>query len=146
MPEMHLKQPGFTYSACGWFARNKERIEKFMQTGTIDYIYKNDLNKDCFQHDLAYRKYKDLNKRTKSSEVLRDKGYEIASNPKYDGSQRGSASIVFQGSGVTTLGNKFAIKSMPSQQLANELHKPFIKKFKRRSVYSSFKDNIGVLI
>ena len=95
---------------------------------------------------MAYRKYKDLNKRTKSSEVLRDKGYEIASNPKYDGSQRGSASIVFQGSGVTTLGNKFAIKSMPSQQLANELHKPFIKKFKRRSVYSSFKDNIRVLI
>ena len=102
---------------------------------------------------MAYGKYKDLNKRTKSSKVLRDKGYENASNPKYDRSQRRSASIVFsffdkkpKGSGVTTLGNKFAIKSMPSQQLANELHKPFIKKFKRRSVYSSFKDNIRVLI
>ena len=66
-----------------------------MQTGTIDYIYKNDLNKDFFQHDLAYGKYKDLNKRTKSSKVLRDKGYENASNPKYDRSQRRSASIVF---------------------------------------------------
>ena len=48
MPEMHLKQPGFTYSACGWFARNKGRIEKFMQTGTIDYIYKMILIKIVF--------------------------------------------------------------------------------------------------
>ena len=56
MPEMHLKQPGFTYSACGPFTKNKERIEKFMQTGNTDFIYKNELDKVCFQHDMAYAK------------------------------------------------------------------------------------------
>ena len=54
MPEMHLKQPEFTYSACGPFAKNKERIQKFMQTGNTDSIYKNELDKACFQHDMAY--------------------------------------------------------------------------------------------
>ena len=48
MPEMHLRQPGFTYSACGPFTKNKERIEKFMQTGNTDFIYKNDLIKLVF--------------------------------------------------------------------------------------------------
>ena len=61
MPEMHLKQPGFTYSACGPFTKNKERIEKFMQTGNTDFIYKSQLDKACFQHDLAYDKSKELN-------------------------------------------------------------------------------------
>ena len=56
MPEMHLKQPGFTYSACGLFTKNKERTEKFMQTGNTDLIYKNELDKACFQHDIAYGK------------------------------------------------------------------------------------------
>ena len=64
MPEMHLKQPGFTYSACGPFTRNKQRIQKFMQTGDTNYIYKNELDKACFQHDMAYGKYKDLERRT----------------------------------------------------------------------------------
>ena len=48
MPEMHLKQPGFTYSACGPFTKNKERIEKFMQTGNTDFIYRNEFEKACF--------------------------------------------------------------------------------------------------
>ena len=61
MPEMHLKQPGFTYSACGPFIKNKERIEKFMRTGNTDFIYKSQLDKACFQHDLAYDKSKELN-------------------------------------------------------------------------------------
>ena len=84
MPEMHLKQPGFTYSDCGPFTKNKDRIEKFMQTGNTDYIYKNDLDKACFQHDMAYDKYKDLTKRTQSDKVLRDKSFEIASNSRFD--------------------------------------------------------------
>ena len=79
--EMHLKQPGFTYSACGPFTKNKERIEKFMQTGNTNLIYKNDLDKACFQHNIAYRKSKDLAKRTQSHNVLRDKAFEIANNP-----------------------------------------------------------------
>ena len=66
MPEMHLKQPGFTYRACGSFSKNKERIEKFKQTGNTDFIWKNDLDKACFQHDMTYGKSKDLAKRSQS--------------------------------------------------------------------------------
>ena len=66
MPEMHLKQPGSTYSGCGPFTENKLRIQKFMQTGDTNFIYKNELDKACFQYDMAYGKYKDLEKRTRS--------------------------------------------------------------------------------
>ena len=95
MPELHLKQPGFTYSGCGPFTRSKERIEKFMQTGNTDFIYRNKLDKACFQHDMAYGKSKDLIKRTQSDKVLKDKAFKIASDPKYDGYQRGLASMVY---------------------------------------------------
>ena len=88
MPEMYLKQPGFTYSACGPFTKNKERIEKFMQTGNTDFIYKNELDKACFQHDMAYGKSKDLIKRTQLDKVLKDKAFKIASDRKYYGYQR----------------------------------------------------------
>ena len=64
MPEMHLKQTGFSYSACDPFNKNKERIQKFMLTEDKNYIYSNDLDKACFQHDMAYGKYKDLAKNT----------------------------------------------------------------------------------
>ena len=64
MPEMHLKQPGFTYSACGSFTKNKERIEKFMQTGNTNYIYKNEPDKACFQHDMAHGKNKIFSKKS----------------------------------------------------------------------------------
>ena len=96
MPEMHLKQPGFTYSACGPFTKNKERIEKFMQTGNTNFIYKNELDKACFQYDMAYGKPKDLAKRTQSDKVLRDKAFRIASDLKYVGYQRGLASMVYK--------------------------------------------------
>ena len=85
MREMHLKQSGFTYNACGPFTKIEERIQKFLRLENIENIYKNDLDKAYFQHDMAYRKYKDLNKRTQSDKVLRDKTFEIASNPKSDG-------------------------------------------------------------
>ena len=71
MPEMHLKQPGFTYSACGPFTKNKEKIEKFMQTGNTDFIYKSDIDKACFQHDMAYGKSKDLGRGTKSDNCFK---------------------------------------------------------------------------
>ena len=96
MPEMHLKQPGFTYSACGPFTKNKARIEKFIQTGDTNFIYKNELDQACFQHDMAYGKTKDLVKRTQSDKVLKDKAFKIASDPKYDGYQRGLASVVYK--------------------------------------------------
>ena len=85
MPEMHLKQPGFTYSACGSFTKNKERIQIFKETGDTNYIYKNEMNKACFQHDMAYGDFKDLTKRTIADKVLRDKAFKIASDQKYDG-------------------------------------------------------------
>ena len=95
MPEMHLNQPGFTYSACGPFTRNKQRIQKFMQTRHTNYIYKNELDKACFQHDMHYGDFKDLGRRTQSDKVLKNKASENSSNPKYDGYQRGLASMVY---------------------------------------------------
>ena len=72
MPEMHLKQPGFTCSACGPFTKNKERIEKFMATRNTNFIYRNELDKAFFPYDMAYGKLKGLVKRTQSDKVLRD--------------------------------------------------------------------------
>ena len=73
MLEIHLKQPGFTHSACGPFTKNKERIQRFKEPGDASYIYKNELDKTCFQHDMAYGDFKDLARRTASDKVLRDK-------------------------------------------------------------------------
>ena len=140
MPEMHLKQPGFTYSACGPFTKNKERIEKFMQTGNTDFIYRNELDKVCCQHDMAYGKIKDLVKRTQTDKVLKDKAFKIASNPNYDDYQRGLASMVYKFFDKKSKGS--GIANEPNYKLANELHEPIIRKFKKRKVYSSFSDNI----
>ena len=96
MPESHLKQTSFTYSACDPFTKNKDRIEKSMQTWNTDFIYRSELDKACFQHDIAYGKSKDLAKRTQSVKVLRDKAFKIAINPKYDGYQRGLTSMVYK--------------------------------------------------
>ena len=140
MPEIHSKQPSFIYSSCGPFTKIKERIEKFMQTGNTNFIYKNKLDKACFQHDMAYDKSKDLVKRTQSDKVLKDKAFKIASDPKYDGYQRGLASMVYKFFDKKSSGS--GIVNEPNYQLANELHKPIIRKFKKRKVYSSFRDNI----
>ena len=140
MPEMLLKQPSFTYSACGPFTKNKERIEKFMQTGNTDFIYKNEFDKACFQHDMAYGKSKDLAKRTQSDKFLRDKAFKIAIDRKYDAYQRGSASMVYKFFDKKSRGS--GIVNEPNYQLANELNKPIIRKFKKRKVHSSFRDNI----
>ena len=113
MPEMHLRQPQFTYSACRPFTKHKQRIQKFKETGDTKYIYKNELDKACFAHDAAYSDSKDLTKRTATEKVLRDKAFNIAKDLKYDGYQRGLASMVYKsfdkkskGSGVTALANK----------------------------------------
>ena len=96
MPEMHLKQPGFTYSACGPFTENKERIQKFKEMGDTSYIYKNELYKACFQHNMAYGDFKDIKRRIASDKVLRDKAFNVAKNLKYDGYQRGLASVIYK--------------------------------------------------
>ena len=94
MPEMHLIQPQFIYSACGPFTKNKERIPKFKETGESRYIYRNELDKACFHYDMAYGDYKDLAKEAAADKVLRDKAFNIAKNPKYDGYQRGLGSML----------------------------------------------------
>ena len=77
MPEMHLKQPEFTYSACGPFTKNKESIKRFKETRDSRYIYQNELDKACFRHDMAYGDFKDLNRRTIADKVLHDKAFNI---------------------------------------------------------------------
>ena len=96
MPEMPLRQPGFTYSVCGPFTKHKRRIKKFMKTGNTDFIYRNELDKACFQHDAAYSDSKDLVKRTQADKILKDKAFKIAYNTRYDGYQRGLASMVYK--------------------------------------------------
>ena len=142
MPEMHLKQPGFTYSACGPFTKNKQRMQKFLGTGDTNYICRNELDKACFQHDLAYGDFKDLKRRTQSDKVLKDKVFEIARNPQYDRYQRGLASMAYKFFDKKSKGAGIKDKIKENQQLANELNKPIIRKFKKRKVYSFFKDNI----
>ena len=151
MPEMHLRQPQFVYSACRPFTRHKERIKKFKETDDTRYIYRNELDKACFQHDSAYADHKDLIYRTKSDKALRDRAYYIASNPEYGGYQRGLTSMVYKffdkksmGSGVEKLKDTAKPNSLErsSAILADELHKPVIKKINKRKVYSQFKDNI----
>ena len=126
-----------------------------METGNTDFSYRNELDKACFQHYMAYGKSKDLVKRTQSNKVLKDKAFKIASDPKYDGYQRGLASMVYKffdkksallnkstGSGIAALlANKSA--NEPNYQLANEVHKPITRKFKKRKVYSFFGDKIS---
>ena len=121
MPELHLKQPGFTYSACGPFTRNEERIGKFMQTGNTDFIYRNKLDKACFQHDMAYGKSKDLAKRTQLDKILKDKAFKIANDLKCDGYQRGLVSMVYNFFGKKSSGS--GVDAEPNYQLANELHR-----------------------
>ena len=98
-----------------------------MQTGNTNFIYKNEVDNACFQHDMAYGKTKDLAKRTQSDKVLKDKAFKIASDPKYDGYQRGLASMVYKF--FDKKSKESGIINEPNYQLANELYKPIIRKF-----------------
>ena len=111
----------------------------------MHYIYRNELDKACFQHDSAYADHKDLINRTEADKVLRDKAYDIASNPKYDGYQRGVASMVYKFFDKKSIGSGMAEPSVLARNssiLADERHKSIIRKFNKRKVYSQFKDNI----
>ena len=141
MPEIHLRQPQFTYSACGPFTKHEQRIQKFKKTGDTNYLYMNELDKACFSPDTEYSDSKDLTKRTVADKNLKNKAFDIAKDPKYDGYQRGLASMVytFFDSKVSGSGAKLITEN---EQLANELHKPIIRKFEKGKVCSTFKDNI----
>ena len=134
MPEMHLRQPGFTYSACGPFTKHKERIKKFEQTGDTQYIYRNELDKACFQRDTAYANNKDLLNRTRADKILRYKAYGIADNPQYDGYQRSLASMVYKffDTKASSPDRKTVGTGINENiKLANQLHKPIIRKFNK---------------
>ena len=153
IPEINLRQPQFTYSACGPFTKHEQRIQKFRETGDTNYIYKNELDKACFVHDAAYSDSKDLTKRTVADKILENKAFDIAKDTIYDGYQRGLASMVYKffdskvaspdkksvGSGAKRVNTKITPQT---EQLAEELHKLIIRKFKKRKVYSTLKDNI----
>ena len=146
MPEMHLRQPQFTYRACGPFTKHKQRIQKFKETEDTNYIYKNELDKACFAHDAAYSDSKGLTKRTVADKILRNRAFNIAKDPKYDGYQRGLASMVYKffdkKSKVSDAKHVNTKRTPQNQQLAEELHKPIIKRFEKRKVHAAFKDNI----
>ena len=103
----------------------------------MKHLYRNELDKACFAHDAAHSDSKNLAKRTISDKILKDRAYKIARNRNSDGYQRALASMIYKsfdkktGSGISV-----------NEQLAEELHKPVIKKFKRRKVCARFKDNI----
>ena len=136
VPEMHLRQP-----ACGPFTKNKERIEKFLKIGDSRYIYQNELDKACFQHDVVYGGFKDLTRRTASDKMC-DKAFNIAKNSKYDGYQSVLASMVYKLFDEKTSGDDIKNENMSRKELAEELHKPIVIKLNKRKVYSSFIDNI----
>ena len=153
MPGIHLRQPQFTYTACGPFTKHEQRIQKLKETGDTNYIYKNELDKACFVHGAAYSDSKDPAKRTVADKILKNKAFDTAKDPKYDGYQRGLASIVYKffdsevtspdeksvGSGAKRVNTKITPQN---QRLAEELHKHIIRKFKKRKVHAAFKDNI----
>ena len=104
-------------------------------------MYKNELDKVCFVHDAAYSASKDLIKRTVADKILKNKAFDIAKDPKYDGYERGLASMVYKlfDSKISGSGGKLIPQN---EQLAEELDIPIIRKFEKRRVYSTFKDNI----
>ena len=139
MSELHLRQPGFTDGACGPFTKHREIIQKFKEAVSLKHIYKNELKKlvaySSHTHDATYSDSKDLTKRTISGKVLKERAYEIAINPKSDGYHEEVTSMVY----------KFFDKNSGAsvnEELAQETHKPIIKKFIRRKVDARFKDNI----
>ena len=139
MPELHLKQPGFTYSTCGPITKHCERIQKFRETDNLRHLYGNELDKACFAYNAPYSDSKDLAKRTISDKILRDRPYAIARNCNYGGYQRALASMVceiFDKKTGTIATSKAGISL--NKQLSEELHKLVIKNFKRRNAYARF--------
>ena len=150
MPEMHLRQPGFTYSVYVPFTKKKKGCKNLKKLGIQDIFIKTN-----FQHNTAYGDFKDFPRRAASDKVLHDETFNITKNPKYNGHQLGLVSMVYKffdkslevtivWSQTLATGVKSVIKSeiMPNHQLAKELHNSVIIKFEKRTVHSSFKCNI----
>ena len=118
----------------GHLQENKERIRNFRKTGDSRYIYQNELDKACFQHDMAYENLKDLTRGTTSGKILHDKAFTVAKNRKYDGCWREFVSMVCNF--VDTKTSDAAIKNgnITNQELAEELHKPIIRKLENWNI------------
>ena len=131
VPEMHLKQPGFANSACGPFTRNKERIDFFLKKWAWQSF---------FSIWCGLWQIKDLAKRAYSGKVVRDKAFKIVSDLKYDGYQRGLVWMVYKFFDRSSSGS--SVDAEPNYQPTNELHRQNVRKFKRRKIYSSVRENI----
>ena len=117
MPELHLKQLGFTYSASGPFTKHHERIQKFGETGNLKHLCRSELDKACSAHDAAYSDSKDLAKGTIPDNILKERAYEIARNCGYDGNQRALVSMVYR-----FFDKETASWISVDEQIAEELH------------------------
>ena len=135
MPKMHARN-------LKPFTKNKERVKKIKEIRDSRYIYQNELDKACFKHDMVYRDFKDLNRKTAADKVLCDKVFIIAKNLRYDGCQHGLPSMVYKLFDKKTSGSGIKNEIISNKQLAEELNKPVIRKFNKRKVHSYFIDNI----
>ena len=145
MPEMHLRQPEFTYSTFRPIAKTKKEYKNLKKL-EIDDIFIKTLSAllACLQHDIVYGYFKDLARRTASHKILRDEAFNITKNPKHDGYQRGLPSLVYKFFDKKNYGGSIENANMSGQQLAEELHKSIIRKFKNRKMPSPFIENIWV--
>ena len=148
MPEMHLKQPGFTYSACGPFTKNKERIQKFKETGDTSYIYKTELDKACFLHDNVFNMtwLMQILKIQQKDKVLRDEAFNIAKNPTYDGYQRGLASMVYKLFDKKSVGSGVNMQAISYNNWLKNYTNQFLENFKKEHFILDLKIIFGVLI
>ena len=135
--KLHLRQPGFTYSACGPFTEHRQRIKNIRETGNLKRLCRSESHKACYLHNAAYSDSKDMAKGTISDKIRKDRHFQIDMNRNYDGYQRALASMVYK-----FFDKKAGLGVSVNEQLAEKLHKPVIKEFKRRKVYGRFKYNI----
>ena len=134
MREMNLRQSGFTFSACGPFTKNKERIQKLKAPRDSRYIYQNEWDKACFQHERAYRNFEDLTRRSAFDKILRDKAFNIAKNTKYDGYRRGLGLMVYKVFDKKTSGRGIKNEIISNKELAEVLHKPTVKTLRKGKI------------
>ena len=134
MLEMHISQPGFTYRASGPITENKERTQQFKERGDSRYIYQNEWDKACFQHERAYRNFEDLTRRSAFDKILHDKAFNIAKNTKYDGYRRGLGLMVYKFFDKKTSGRGIKNEIISNKELAEVLHKPTVKTLRKGKI------------
>ena len=145
MSEMHLRRPGFTYSACGPFTKKQWKNPKIKKNRRFMIHLSNKLDNSCFQHDLTYGDFKNLTRWTDA--ISCDKVFNIAEKPKYDGYQRRLASLVYNFFDKKFSGSGIKNEMISHKNSVGELHKPSIRKFNKRKVQSNFyRQYLGILI